>query len=207
MWESRVELRVHYATCRGLASQIRDFMANQHSFVLSTLAAGDLTGMVTAMVKKLGETEDRWDEVVDTAKTHGPDNPKDGSLLKDWSNIIHIKGVVSDIMSAVNQYNFPNLSPRYGDAYLSHLSRTFSSTSTDVTTEDELDDIEDGSAHSGINHSPNGKRHCYTCGTTGQWHTPQDCLAASRVCRQCSQMGHLAKACPIGTHLIARLLT
>ena len=75
-------------------------MANQHSFDLSTLAAGDLTGMVTAMVKQLGETKDRWDKVVDTAKTHGPDNPKDGSLLKDWSNIIHIKGVVSDIMSA-----------------------------------------------------------------------------------------------------------
>ena len=48
-------------------------------------------------------------------------------------------------MSAVDQYNFPNLSPRYGNAYLSHLSQTFNSTSTDVTIEDELDDLEDGS--------------------------------------------------------------
>ena len=83
MWESRVELRVHYATCRGLASQISDFMANQHSFDMSVLAAGELTDMITAMVKHLEETEDRWDEVVDTAKTHGPDDPEDGSLLKD----------------------------------------------------------------------------------------------------------------------------
>ena len=112
MWESRVELRVHYATCRGLASQISEFMANQHSFDLSTLAAGDLTGMVTAMVKQLGETEDRWDEVVDTAKTHGPDDPDAGSLLKDWSNIVHIKGVVSDVMSEI-------LNRRYENAYKS----------------------------------------------------------------------------------------
>ena len=81
MLESRVELRVHYATCRGLASQISDFMANQHSFDLSTLAAGELTNMVTAMIEQLGETEDWWDEVADRAKTHGPDDPKDGSLL------------------------------------------------------------------------------------------------------------------------------
>ena len=110
-------------------------------------------------------------------------------------------------MSAIDQYNFPNLSPRYGNAYLSHLSRTFNSTSTDVTTEDELDDLEDGSTHRGISHSSNGKRHCHTCGATGQWHTPQDCPAASRACRQCSKMGHLAKACPIGTYLTIPLLT
>ena len=30
---------------------------------------------------------------------------------------------------------------------------------------------------------------------------------ASRACRKCSQMGHLAKACPIGTHLTIPLLT
>ena len=71
----------------------------------------------------------------------------------------------------------------------------------------ELDDLEDGSTHSGISHSSNGKRHCHTCGVTGQWHTPQDCPAASRACRQCSKMGHLAKACPIGTYLTIPLLT
>ena len=77
-------------------------------------------------------------------------------------------------MSAVNQYNFPNSSPQYDNPYLSHLSRTFSSTSTDATTEDELDDLEDGSAHSGVNHSSNGKRHCHTCGMTGQWQTTNE---------------------------------
>ena len=69
MWASRVELRVHYATCRGLDSQISDFMSDQHSFDLSTLAAGKLTGMVTAIIEQLGETEDRWDKVADKAKT------------------------------------------------------------------------------------------------------------------------------------------
>ena len=78
-------------------------MSDQHSFDLSTLATGELTGMVTAMIEQLGETEDRWDEVADTAKIHTPDDPKDGFLLKDWSNVVHIKGVVNDIISAVNQ--------------------------------------------------------------------------------------------------------
>ena len=118
-------------------------MANQHSFDLSSLAAGDLTGMVTAMVKQLGETKNRWDEVVDTAKTHGQDDPEDGSLLKDWSNVVHIKGVVKDIMSAVNQYNFPKPSPQYNNIHLSYPTRASSSMSTDTTTEDELDDLED----------------------------------------------------------------
>ena len=103
MWDSRVELRVHYATCRSLAYQIGKFMASQHSFDLSTFAADELKDMVAAMIKHLGETEDRWDEVAETAKTYGPDDPKDGSLLKDWYNIAHIKGVVSNTMSAINQ--------------------------------------------------------------------------------------------------------
>ena len=83
MWASRVELRVHYATCRGLNSQISDFMSDQHSFDLSTLAAGELTDLVAAMIEHLGETEDRWDEVAKMAKTYGPDDPKYGSLLKN----------------------------------------------------------------------------------------------------------------------------
>ena len=58
MWDSRVELRVHYATCRSLAYQIGELMANQHSFDLSTLAAGKLNDMVAAMIEQLGETED-----------------------------------------------------------------------------------------------------------------------------------------------------
>ena len=201
MWGSRVELRVHYATCRSLAYQINEFMANQHSFDLSTLAAGELNDMVAAMIEQLGETENRWDKVARMAKIHGPDDPNNVSLLKDWYNFVHIKAVFSNTISAIDQYNFPNSSPRYGKKHLPHLSQSFGSTSTNVSTEDELDDFEDESTHSGISHSSNGTRHCHTCGTTGKWHMPQDCPAASRVCRQCSQMGHLAKACPIGTHL------
>jgi hypothetical protein len=74
-------------------------------------------------------------------------------------------------------------------------------------TEDELDNLEDGSAHNGVDRSSNSKQHCHTCGTTGQWYTPQDCPVVSRACRNCSQMGHLAKACPFGTHLTTPLLT
>ena len=58
-------------------------MANQHSFDLSTLAAGELNNMVATMIDQLGETEDRWDKVTDTAKIHSPDDPNDVSLLKD----------------------------------------------------------------------------------------------------------------------------
>ena len=200
MWDSRVELRVHYATCRSLAYQIGEFMANQHSFDLSTFTAEELNNMVTAMIEHLGETEERWDEVAKTAKTYSPDDPKDGSLLKDWYNIVHIKGVVSNNMSAIDQYNFPHLSPRYVKEHLSYLSQNFSSTSTNVSTEDELNESEDGSTSIGISHFSNGTRHCLTCGTKGKWHTPQDCLEISRVCRRCSRMGHLAKACSIGIH-------
>ena len=92
--------------------------------------------MIAAMVKHLGKTKDRWDEVADTAKTHGPDVLEDCFLLKDWSNVVHIKGVVNDIISAVNQYNFPNLSPQYDNLHLSHPTRASSSMSTDTTTGD-----------------------------------------------------------------------
>ena len=112
MWESRVELRVHYATCRGLASQISNFMAKQHSFDLSTLAAGELNDMVAAMIEQLGETENRWDKVAGMAKIHGPDDPNNVSLLKDWYNFVHIKAVFSDTISAIDQCNFPNSSPQ-----------------------------------------------------------------------------------------------
>ena len=172
MWDSRVELQVHYATCRSLAYQIGKFMASQHSFDLSTLTADELNDMVASMIKHLGDIKDRWDEVAETAKTYSPDDPEDGSFLKDWYNIVHIKGVVSNTMSAFDQFNFPNLSPRYCKEHLSYLSRTFSSRSTDVSTEDELDESEDGSTCIGINHFSNGSRHCHTCGMTGKWHTP-----------------------------------
>ena len=67
-------------------------MASHHSFDLSIFAAEELNNMVTPMIKNLGETEDRWDEVSKTAKTYGPDDPKDGSLLKSWYNITPYQG-------------------------------------------------------------------------------------------------------------------
>ena len=76
MWGSRVELRVHYATCRSLAYQINEFMANQHSFDLSTLAAGELNDMVAAMIEQLEEVEDLWGKVARTAREQGPTIPE-----------------------------------------------------------------------------------------------------------------------------------
>ena len=53
---------------------------------------------------------------------------------------------------AIDRYTFPNSSPRYGNENLSYLARDFSYTSTDVSTEDELDESEDGSTSIGISH-------------------------------------------------------
>ena len=183
MWDSRVDLRVHYATCRSLAYQIGEFLANQHSFNLSTSKADELNDMVAAMIEHLTEVEDLWDEVAETARACGPDDPRDGSLLKDWSNVILIKGVVSDTMTAIDRYTFPSSRPRYGNERLSYSNRDFSCTSSDVSTEDELDESEDGSTNIGTSQLTNGTRQCHTCGTSGKWHTPWDCPVVSRRCR------------------------
>lgn len=72
MWDSRVDLRVHYASCRGLAYQIDEFMACQPSFDLSTSKAEKLQDIVAAMTEHFRETEDLWDEVAETTRMCGP---------------------------------------------------------------------------------------------------------------------------------------
>ena len=47
------------------------------------------------------EVEDLWDEVAETTRTCGPDDPRDGSLLKDWSNVVSIKCIVIDTLAAI----------------------------------------------------------------------------------------------------------
>ena len=96
---------------------------------------------------------------------------------------------------------FPNSSPRYGNENLSYPARDFSYTSTGVSTEDELNESEDGSTSIGISHFTTGTRQCHTCGTSGTWHTPRDCPAVSRCCHRCGKVGHLGKACSANTHL------
>ena len=130
-----------------------------------------------------------------------PDDPREGSLLKDWSNVVLIKGVVGDTMAAIDRYTFPTSGPRYDNGRLSYSGRTFSYASTDVSTEDELDESEDGSISIGTSHLNDGTRQCQTRRTSGKWHMPRDCLVVSRCCRWCGEVGHLAKACSVYTHL------
>ena len=158
MWDSRINLRVHYTTCRSLALRIGEFMAKQYSFDLPASKADEFNNMVAAMIEQLDKVEDLWDEVAETARTCGPDDPRDGSLLKDWSNIVSIKCIVNDTLAAIDRYTFPNSSPRYGTKNLSYPARDFSYTSTDVSTEDELDESKDGSTSIGISHFTTGTR-------------------------------------------------
>lgn len=109
MWDSRIELQVHYATCRSLA--------------LPAFKADELNDMVATMIEQLDEVEDLWDEVPETARMCGPDNPRDDSLLKDWSNVVTIKCIVNDTLAAIDRYTFPNWSPRYSKENLSYPAR------------------------------------------------------------------------------------
>ena len=59
-------------------------MAKQNSFDLPAMKAEELNDMVATMVEQLEEVEDLWSEVARTAREHGPDDPRDGTLLKDW---------------------------------------------------------------------------------------------------------------------------
>ena len=95
MWDSGY-LRTHYATCQSLAFQIGKFMAKHHFFNTSTLEANELHGMIATMSRHLREAEDLWDEVAETTRIHGPDDPKNASLFQNWSNVVQIKVVVSN---------------------------------------------------------------------------------------------------------------
>ena len=127
-------------------------MAKQDSFDLPASKADELNDMVAAMIEQLKEVEDHWSEVADTARKYGPDDPRDGPLLKDWANVVSIKRIVNDTLVAIDRYTFPSSSPRYSNENLSYPAHESIYTSTDGSTEDELDKSEDGSTHIGTNH-------------------------------------------------------
>ena len=104
-------------------------------------------------------------------------------------------------MVAIDRYTSPFPGPQYDKSLLKRPGRAFSYASIDASTEDELNDIVDGSSSSTTSHSTDGVGHCHTCGAIGKWHVPRDCPAARRSYRRCGRAGHLAKACSIGTHL------
>ena len=95
-------------------------MARQDSFDLPASKADELNDMVAAMIEQLEEVEDLWNEVADIARRHGPNDPRDGSLLKDWANVVSIKRIVNDTLAAIHRYTFPNSSPRYNNENLSY---------------------------------------------------------------------------------------
>ena len=68
MWDSRIDLRMQYATCRSLAKRIEKFMAKQNSFDLPAQKVDELNDMVAAMIDQLEEVEDLWSEVTKTAR-------------------------------------------------------------------------------------------------------------------------------------------
>jgi len=94
MWDSRINLRMQYATCQSLARRIDKFMAKQSSFDLPAWRADELNDMVAAMIDQLEEVEDLWSEVTQTARETGPYDPRDCPLLKDWANVVSVKRVV-----------------------------------------------------------------------------------------------------------------
>ena len=78
-------------------------MAKQSSFDLPARRADELNDMVAAMIDQLEEVEDLWSEVTKTAREQGPDDPRDGTLLKDWANVVSIKRVVDETLAAIDQ--------------------------------------------------------------------------------------------------------
>ena len=76
MWDLRIDLRVHYTTCRSLAQRISEFMAKQDSFDLPASKADKLNDMVAAMIEQLEEVEALWGEVTNTERRCGPRRPQ-----------------------------------------------------------------------------------------------------------------------------------
>ena len=83
-------------------------MARQDSFDLPACDADKLNDMVAAMIEQLEEVEDLWSEVARTAREQGPDDPRDGTLLKDWANVVSIKRVVDETLALIEWYTFPD---------------------------------------------------------------------------------------------------
>ena len=131
-------------------------MTRQDSFDLPASKADKLNDMVAAMIEQLEEVEDLWGEVAVTARTCGPNYPRECALLKDWANVVSIKRIVNDTLVAIDWYTFPSSSPRYSNENLSYPAHESIYTSTDGSTEDELDKSEDGSTHIGTNHFTTG---------------------------------------------------
>ena len=170
-------------------------MAKQNSFDLPAIKAEELNDMVATMLEQLEEVEDLWSEVARTAREHGPDDPRDGTLMKDWVNVVSIKRVVNATLAAIDQYTCSDTSLGDHDEDLSH-DNVSDLTSTDDATEDELDNSEDGSTHRMADGLLAGTTKCQACKTSGIQHIPQGCPAYNRCCRCCGREGHLGRSCP-----------
>ena len=101
--------------------------------------------MVTAMSHSLMDTEDLWDEIIETAQIRGPSDPRYALLSKTRSNIVYIRGVVEDTMAAIDRYTSPCLERRHDKDLSTRPDRAFRYASTEDPYEDELDSIEDES--------------------------------------------------------------
>ena len=109
----------------------------------STSEAHELHDMVTAMSHSLGDTEDLWDKIVETAQIRGPNDPRYALLSKTRSNVVYIRGVVDNTMAAIDRYTSPCLELRHDKDLSTRPGRAFSYASTEASTEDELDSIKD----------------------------------------------------------------
>ena len=164
MWNSELHLRTHYITCQSLAFTIAEFMSTHLFSEISTSEAHELHDMVTAMSHSLGDTEDLWDEIVETAQIRGPNDPRYALLSKTRSNVVYIRGIVDDTMVAIDRYTSPCLELRHDKDLSTRPGRAFSYASAEASSEDELDNIEDGSISSTTSHFADNVGHCHTCG-------------------------------------------